>query len=139
MANPLALPRTDNTLVLRTDFSDEAAWRSLCEAIQRPVGEFRANVECVSDPRYEGITPEQLVTLNSPRHTFMFLADHVALAGTDQLVLVVDLSEAPGRTFRVGPSEAWGVENNLSLANMGFSEFAEAVGSDGVFRGFPRT
>jgi hypothetical protein len=135
---PRPLPRSDNTLVLRTDFSDEAAWRSLCRAIQEPVGEFRAYVECVSDPQYEGVTPEQLVTLNSQGYNFMFLADHVALAGSDQLILVVDLSEVPGRTFRVVPYEAWGVENNLSLSNMGFSEFAEAVGPDGVFRGFPQ-
>jgi hypothetical protein len=50
--------------------------------------------------------------------------------------LVVDLDETPGRTFRVVPSEAWGVENSLSLANMGFEEFAEAVDEHGVFRGF---
>jgi hypothetical protein len=29
------------------------------------------------------------------------------------------------------------VENNLSLANMDFHEFADNVGADGVFRGFP--
>jgi hypothetical protein len=30
----------------------------------------------------------------------------------------------------------WSVENNLSIANMGFDEFADAVYKDGVFRGF---
>jgi uncharacterized protein DUF6924 len=30
----------------------------------------------------------------------------------------------------------WGVENNLSLANMDFEEFADSVDADGVFRGF---
>jgi len=28
------------------------------------------------------------------------------------------------------------VENNLSLANMDFEEFADSVDADGVFRGF---
>jgi hypothetical protein len=28
------------------------------------------------------------------------------------------------------------IENNLSLANMGFEEFAGSIGADGVFRGF---
>jgi hypothetical protein len=32
----------------------------------------------------------------------------------------------------------WGVENNLSIANMDFEEFADAVGPDGIFRGFPQ-
>jgi hypothetical protein len=39
--------------------------------------------------------------------------------------------------FRVVPQEMWAVENNLSLGNMDFKEFADAVGQDGVFRGFP--
>jgi hypothetical protein len=30
----------------------------------------------------------------------------------------------------------WGVENNLSLANMDWEDFAATVDEDGVFRGF---
>jgi hypothetical protein len=30
----------------------------------------------------------------------------------------------------------WGIENNLSIANMDFEEFGNAVGKDGIFRGF---
>jgi hypothetical protein len=30
----------------------------------------------------------------------------------------------------------WAVENNLSLANMDYEEFAEAVDAQGIFRGF---
>jgi hypothetical protein len=33
----------------------------------------------------------------------------------------------------------WGVENNLSLANMDFSEFANHTDPDGVFLGFPES
>jgi hypothetical protein len=35
----------------------------------------------------------------------------------------------------VTASALWEVENNLSTANMGFAEFLEAAGADGVFRG----
>ena len=49
---------------------------------------------------------------------------------------MVDLWEQPGRTFRVIPTEAWGVQNNLPIANMDFSEFADRVDPDGIFRGF---
>ena len=49
--------------------------------------------------------------------------------------LVVDLFH--GRPpFRVIVSELWAIENNLNLANMDWEEFAEAVGDDGIFRGF---
>jgi hypothetical protein len=64
------------------------------------------------------------------------VADRVAHTEPDHALLVVDLHKEPGRTFRVVPSEAWGVENNLSLANMDFEEFADAVDEHGVFRGF---
>ena len=34
------------------------------------------------------------------------------------------------------PSEMWGVENNLSIANLEFDEFVDAADPDGVFRDF---
>jgi hypothetical protein len=133
------LPNTEHSLVLRTGFSDKAAWDSLSAAIRTPVGEFRADVECVSDPEHDGLTAEQLVGLNpqGTGHTYAFLVDRTALEHPEHPILVVDLSDEPGRTFRVIPSEMWGVENNLLLASMDFAEFADAVDQDGVFRGFP--
>jgi hypothetical protein len=136
-----ALPETDNSLLLRTDFSDHAAWAALCEAAQeRSVEGFQARLECVSDTAYQGLTVEQVIALASREgeRTFVFLADRVALTHPERPILVVDLFDEPGRTFRVIPREMWGVENNLSLANMDYSEFADSVDPDGVFRGFPR-
>jgi hypothetical protein len=132
------LPVTQNALVLRTDFSDGTAWKSVCAQIQAPVGGFRANVDCISDPQYEGLTAEKLIKRVRPgeQHTFVFLADGFTLSHREHPVLVVDLYDEPGRTFRVIPTELWAVENNLSIANMDFYEFAEAVDPDGVFRGF---
>lgn len=136
------LPSIENSLLLRTDFSDDAAWASLCEAAQRPNADgFTADVTCISDPAYGGLAAPQLVTL-APRgnrngqHTFAFIADQRTFAAPDRPVLVVDLYDQPGRTFRVVPREMWSVENNLSISNMDFDEFAKSVDSDGVFRGF---
>jgi hypothetical protein len=133
------LPKTEGSLVLRTDFSDESAWTALCEAIRKPVGEFQAFVELVSDPQYNSLTVEQMIRLNpeGDGHTFAFVVDQTALTDPDHPILVVDLFEEPGRTFRVIPSEMWGVENNLSISNMDFCDFADAVDLNGVFRGFP--
>jgi len=72
-------------------------------------------------------------------HLFAFLADRLALTDPERPVLVVDLAHEPGRTFRVIPREMWSVENNLSLSNMEFSEFADNVDADGVFRGFSKS
>ena len=134
------IPASDNALALRTDFSDEAAWNAVCAAIQEPDDEFgfTANVNFVNDREYEGLTVEQLPSIlaDDANYSFAFIIDHKALSETEHPILVVDLSDDPGRTFRVIPSEMWNVENNLSIANMGFDEFASAVDSDRVFRGF---
>jgi hypothetical protein len=133
------LPKTEDSLVLRTHFTDDAAWDRLCRAIQKPVGDFRAYVECVSNLEYDGLTPRELVDLNSrdAYHLFAFVVDKITFEHPEHPVLVVDLHDVPGRTFRVVPNEMWSVENNLSLANMDFDEFADSVNQDGVFRGFP--
>ena len=132
------IPETTNAAVLRTDFSDDAAWASVCAAIQAPAM-FRATVDFIDDPDYQGVTPEQLPALipHGSRHSFIFVVDRVALADPEHPIVVVDLDLEPGRSFRVIPSEMWGIENNLSIANMDFEEFADSADPDGVFRGFP--
>jgi hypothetical protein len=55
-------------------------------------------------------------------------------------MLVIELHEEPGRTFRAIPFQSQSIErNNLSIARMDFSDFADAVDIEGVFRGFPET
>ena len=70
-------------------------------------------------------------------HSFVIVADRNSLISPDRALLVIDLLDDPGRTFRVIPAELWGVNNNLSISNMFFSDFAHSVDPDGVFRGFP--
>ena len=131
------LPETENALVLRTDFADDAAWESVCKAIQTPVGDFQAYVECLSDPAFKGLSTQQVVAAAAgTNRMFLFVVDQASLAAPEYLILCVDLADEPGRTFRVIPTEMWSVENNLSLANMDFKDFASAVDKDGVFRGF---
>lgn len=75
-------PMTTDTPVVRTDFSDEAAWETIGRAIRETEGEFEANVTFVDDRAYEGAGPEQ-VEDRVPTdwgHTFLFLVDRVAIA-----------------------------------------------------------
>jgi hypothetical protein len=132
------IPETTHAAVLRADFSDDAAWAAICDQIRAPSGDFVATVECVNDRSFEGLTPSQVPELVRPGapHTFLFLVDQRTIADPEHPVVVVDLYAEPGRSFRVIPSEMWGVENNLSLANMDFDEFADSADADGVFRGF---
>ncbi len=130
------IPETGQSPVLRTDFSDESVWQVVCTAIEEPVGDFRASVTFVSDPAFKGITVEEAVERAKKDVNFLFIVDDATISHEEHPILVVDLLHEPGRTFRVIPSEMWSVENNLSLANMDFGEFADRVDDDGVFRGF---
>ncbi len=141
------IPETENPLVLRTDFSDQAAWERIGAAIREPIVfdwgiqpmEFRANVEFVDDAAYRDVSKDQLLQLvpQNYAHSFIILIDRTAISQPESPLLIVDLLDEPGREFRAIPSEIQGIENNLSLANMSFFEFADAVDPDGVFRGFP--
>lgn len=141
-----SLPKTKNALVLRTDFSNDAVWESLCATINEPVTVFtgytdlkyQAHVDCISDPEYAGLTVEQLVALVPEGFPyFVFVVDRIAMTHPEHPILIVDMIDEPGRTFRVVPCQMWDVENSLSTADMVFDEFADNTDPDGIFRGFP--
>jgi len=70
----LTLPATPAALVLRTDFSDDAAWDAVCAAsvTESPEG-FMAGLSFVSEPAFAGLTGEQVVALTSESdRTFLF-------------------------------------------------------------------
>jgi hypothetical protein len=136
--------KTDNAIVIRTDFEDQPAWERICSVIRAPVREsdhtFYAFVDFVEERAYRNLSVAALLAAlpRDYKHSFLFIVDRDVLASPDFPVLVVDLSEFRGRTFRAVATQVQGIENNLSIANMGFEEFAAATDEDGVFRGFPR-
>jgi hypothetical protein len=142
------------SLVIRADFGHPQAWEEVRAAIAEPQteDEFVAHVQFVDDRAYEGLTATQLLAMAPPEtgQRFAFLVDTVTLTLPDHPVLVVNLYDyvagvsgdeqgsgpSYGDTFRVVPSAMWSVQNNLSISNMDWAEFAAAVDADGVFRGF---
>lgn len=132
------IPETENSLVLRTDFSDEKAWKSLCKKLQDPDDEMSPELDFVSDRAFENLTAAKVPTLLSEdsTQTFAFIVDHTALTSSGHPVLVIDLHDQRGRTFRVTAAALGGVANNLSIANMDFEDFAKAVDKEGIFHGF---
>jgi hypothetical protein len=134
---PLPEPPTDFSLVVRADFADDSAWRRVVELLEQPVEGFAAGLHFVDDPAYRDVTPSSLLDHASGQDlSFAFLADAETMAGTEHTLVVVDLFDEPGRSFRVIPAEVAPVQNNLEIANMDFHEFADSVDPDGVFRGF---
>ena len=111
--------------------------------VRMPVGifGFRANVEFLDDVAYADLTKSQLLELlpSDYDHTLLIVADKNAISLPDHPLLIIDLYEGSGNEFRALPSRIQGIENNLSIANMDFEEFAGSVDEDGVFRGFPKS
>jgi hypothetical protein len=134
------LPDTKAPIVLRTDFSDDDAWSRLCTLITSPIGRdgFQACVDFVDDASFANITPDALCVSTSGKqgHSFIVVADARTFSEPEQSLLVMDLYDEPGRTFRALPTRIQAIENNLSIANMAFAEFADAAAGD-TFRGFP--
>ncbi|HSU55617.1 MAG TPA: hypothetical protein VLT36_16295, partial [Candidatus Dormibacteraeota bacterium] len=133
-----APPASERTLALRTDFAHDSDWETFRAAIPDCGDGLSASLEVVSDPAYDGLTADQLPSRLAPgsASTFAFLIDGMALTHPEHPMLVVDLHEKPGRSFRVALAGIESVEGNLSTANMGFDEFANALDKDGIFRGF---
>jgi len=135
------IPKTKDALVLRTDFSDQAAWETICAIIRQPVGDFYAYVEFLDDVEYRDVTEEQLLGLvpKDYNHSFLVVVDRTAISQRDFPLLIVGLYDGSGREFRALPSQIQSIENNLSIANMDFEEFAGSVDESDVFRGFPES
>ncbi|MFJ9553487.1 DUF6924 domain-containing protein [Nocardiopsis sp. NPDC101807] len=131
------LPRTEDALIVRTDHTDDAVWEAVVAEVRAPVpdgafrqeGEeeefYRAYVDVLDDPRYAGATTEQVLSL-VPRdyeHTFLIIADRTTMGDPRHPLLLVDLYDEPGLSFRAAPAAIQAIENNLSISNMDFSDF----------------
>lgn len=135
-------------LLVRTAFDDDAGWASLIESVATPSADdgFLAAAEIVDALAYRDLSPGHLRTLlpEGEYVTFFFVADTPAVTGPGHPLLVVPvpqpvsafLDQPPRASFRVAVASLWSVENNLSLANMDWADFAGACDHDGVFRGF---
>jgi hypothetical protein len=137
--NTKMLPRIWATPVLRTDFSDEVAWEVIRAAIASPnEAGFKANVEFIDDPSYRDLTTGRILRLvpDDRRYRLLAIADKTTIDSAEMPLLVIDLQEESPREIRVVAAEFWSIENNLSLANMDFEDFASTVDADGIFRGF---
>ena len=128
----------ESTPVIRTDFSDQAAWLATVRETVARHGLFRANVRIMDDRSFDGVAREDIPARLPPGadHLFIFIVDSLTIAHPEHPLLVVDLYDAARPAFRAIPSEIGSIETNLSLANMDFREFAESADTDGIFRGF---
>jgi hypothetical protein len=135
------LPRSNSSLLVRTDFTGNDAWQQVSDEAQwENTDGFRAHIVPVSDPAFDRATWETVkaaVPANDHGASVLFIADSTTLTSPDHPILAVSLLGSAGKApFRCIPSELWSVDNNLNIANMSWEDFTSAVDEDGVFRRF---
>ena len=121
------LPQVNETLLVRTDFSDEAAWQEICAGMcaidpaMREVLDLYASLDesmaqalatkgvplphVVDDREYQAATTEALEELAAgvSQSPLMFIVDETAVSRPDHPILVVDLFQVAGRPFAQFP------------------------------------
>jgi hypothetical protein len=137
---PLPRPADLTSLVLRTDFTDPAAWHALGAAID--AADEYLTATCVSDRRFDGADPRALVAENAGAEDAekvpeVFLADATTLSDPSFPLLAVDLSGEPGRSFRVRAEWFPGLAAGLGVPDGGFAARARLVDASGVLRREP--
>ena len=143
--------------VIRTGKFADSYWKNICSQISQlqTVNLFLAYVQFVDDRRYLGKSVGELVRMLPDEYpnAFCFVVDDSTFTSAEDAIAVVSFlpdwnDELDGfdwkphgqiddnqiRQFRALPSAIQRIQNNLSLANMGFEDFANYVDEDGVFR-----
>ncbi len=159
---PVSDQDPQNPWVVCVDFSNESVWEEIKALISAPQTDplsgidFYANVRFVRDQRFANQGTLQIVhALPDDYPGFVvFVVDAKTISDREHPLLIIGFAPTGDdpeggnrppsrvtadqlRTFRAIPSTIQSIENNLSLANMDFEDFAKSVDKDGVFRGFP--
>ena len=152
------LPASNQTQLVRTDFTDHDAWQVICkqctelsEADQahfdeyaklnadmgQPM-EYQSPLEIINDRDFAYFTPEKLYKAipKESDQACLLMADEKTFTHPEHPILVVDLIDQPGQMFRAIPSQIQTIEANLAIANMDWEDFADGIDEDGIFRGF---
>lgn len=123
------------THLVRTDFSDDAAWDALVAAVRTPTPEgWIANVDPISDRTFDAASIEQVVAATPPGLPLVTLADSIALTTPTYPVLLVYLAEPGLARLRAEATSLWAPVNNLQLGNVSWSELVEQLDAAGVWR-----
>ncbi|NKY60823.1 DUF6924 domain-containing protein [Nocardia flavorosea] len=126
------------SLLVRTDFTDDAAWAETLAAVVAAYDEdTMTELTPVDDVALDGLSPAELADLAGDR-TYVFLAGTTTMTDPEHPLLAVDTGTDGEPVFRIAPVAVAEVEVNFLLADMDFEDYADSVDDDGVFRGFDR-
>jgi hypothetical protein len=144
----MRLPATKLGLVIRTDFSDKAAWEAVRARLDaghsqehNAIAVDEQQLLYVDDSAYAGLAPEQASSLveeaNDVWHEAIFLADGTTMSTADQTLLAVtspdDHDPDLPWTFRLKPESVVRINMMLSSGRLSFWEYLEDVDDNGVY------
>jgi hypothetical protein len=142
------IPHTENTPLVRTDFSDDQAWQDVVRIVSTP-GDMNDVPSCtvIDDRDYAGATARQLRELADQDEAYLYVADQITHTSRERPLLLLDLDdecadEDPDDDrlleFRCAAHALGMVDANLQVVNMDFSEFADSAADDeeGIFHGY---
>jgi hypothetical protein len=130
------LPADRGALLIRTDFAHQEQWETLQRTLSTPSPEgFMPTLSTIEHQRWNGTSAADLAAAAAPS-VLLVLADTVTFSSPEMPLLVLQSGVEGLREMRVVPGALASVENNLSIANMDWVDFAGAADPDGVFRGF---
>ena len=130
-----------NAYLVRIWFGDDdLAWRDLVTTLATPDSDgFLAGIDPVSDPRFDGASPEQIraAIIDQPGMVIFMIADETTLTTPGWPVLVLSLLDpVTNKPFRSTAQALPIVENNLWLGNVGWWDFEVWLDAEGIFRGY---
>lgn len=146
-------------VIIRTDFSDEAAWRQLAEELEEsaPDDDPAESYDVVDAPELADADTDTILAAVAVHEelweqlSVVFVADNKTMRFKTRTLLTVttmtreimgeQVYEAMtefGREFRTVPSGLHSIHANLELANMDFEDFSAKAHRDpeGIFRSF---
>lgn len=127
--------------MVRTDYSDDAAWRSLRAALKiGSADDLNWPVLLVEGADWAGATADEVLDAAGGDECLdvVFLADRTALADPEHKVLAVATGTEPSRGFRVVPGWVVLLHGTLAATDVRWDVFARTAARDpgGAFRGF---
>ncbi|MFJ3895484.1 DUF6924 domain-containing protein [Streptomyces sp. NPDC090083] len=146
-------------VIIRTDFSDEAAWRQVAEELEEsaPDDDPAESYDVVDAPELADADTDTILAAVAAHEelweqlSVVFVADSKTMRFETRTLLTVTTMTREimgeqgyeamtefGREFRTVPSGLHSIHANLELANMDFEDFSAKAHKDpeGIFRSF---
>ncbi len=138
-----------DSLIVRTDYSDDESWKAVRAALLAPQGSdgYEPSVHFVDDPAWAGAgVADVLAAVADDEYlSVVFVADRMTMDSDRHALLAVDTEDAaeiqgdregPFSAFRVEPAGVFEIDADLRVANLEFADYAKTArdDSDGIYR-----